>query len=234
MASTTDERLAHRGSRAAGVGAIAFGVLTFAQLTLVNAPGGSYEESAVTDFLTTGHRVVVIAAFPLALLGVLGLVVFVSELRRLAVRSGAERVGGVVSVLGGAAAASFAIGWAVHCGLALAHVEGGEQVVISPTTTYTLSEIGVTFVFGSGAVLFGLALLSFAVAAKHAASPQMRLAMAIAGVAGVAGLAFFTFFLQLLLVTGVGVALVVRSRRTDLARSGDPEGLPQGLATAQG
>src|SRR3954454_6437395 len=174
MASTTHERPAHRGSKAAGIGAIAFGVLTFAQLTLANAPGGSYEESAVTEFLTKGHRVVVIAGFHFALLGVLGLVVFVAELRRLAVQSGAERAGGVISGLGGAAAASFAIGWAVHCGLALAQAEGGEQVVVGPTTTYTLSEIGVTFIFGSGAILFGLALLTFAFAAKGAVSSRMR------------------------------------------------------------
>jgi hypothetical protein len=234
MASTTNERLVHRGSRAAGVGAIAFGVLTVAQLTLANPPGGSYEESAVAEFLTKGHRLVVIALFHLALLGVLGLVVFVAELRRLAVQSGAEQAGGVISTLGGAAAASFALGWAVHCGLVLAHVEGGDQVVMSPTITYTLSQIGVTFVFGSGAILFGLALLAFAIAAKDAVSPRMRLAIATAGVAGIAGLAFFTFFLQMLLVIGIGLALLLRAREADVARSGDPEGLPRGLASAQG
>jgi hypothetical protein len=210
-----------RDGMSAGVGAVAFGVLSITQLLIVNAPGGGYSAPAVTEFLGSGHRVAVIVVFHLAMLGVLGLVWFVAGLRDLGARVAGEARAYVVSGLGFAAAACFAIGWAVDTGQALAHTEGGADVVIPKTTTYLISQVGVTFVFGCGAMLLGLALLAFVRLARPVLSRPMRVALMIAGVAGFAGLAFFTFFLQLLIVTGVGVALLVRRDQAGLVASSE-------------
>ena len=201
------------GQISAGVGALAFGVLSLAQMLTANAPGGAYSASDVTHFLAAGHRATVIVVFHLAMLGVLGLVTFTAGLRDTVARVAGDHPAQVVSGLGTAAAACFAIGWGVGTGQALAHTEGGAQVVVPATTTYLISQIGVTFVFGCGAILLGLALLVFVRVTRTELSRPMRATLVTAGIAGFAGLAFFTFFLQLLLVAGVGVALLVRRQQ---------------------
>lgn len=210
--ATAGDRDRRGTARNAGLGAIAFGVLTLAQLQISDSPGGSYDQASVASFLASGHRVAVIVLFQLAVLGILGLVAFMAELRAAAAAA-SERAANVVWGLGVAAAACFTIGWGIDGGLALSHTEGGKDVVVTPATTYVLSEIGTTFIFGCGAILLGLALLAYVRAAGATLPRGVRVATAVAGVAGVAGLAFFTFFLQMLLIIGVGVALVVRRQQ---------------------
>ena len=41
----------------------------------------------------------------------------------------------------------------------VAHLEGGGRSAISPAVTYLISEIGVVFIFGCGAILLGFALI---------------------------------------------------------------------------
>lgn len=56
-----------RATVLAGVGGIAFSVLTVVGIVLSEPPGGEYKESQVADYLSKGHRPVVIVAFYLGL-----------------------------------------------------------------------------------------------------------------------------------------------------------------------
>jgi hypothetical protein len=205
----------HGRAVAGGIGAIAFSVSSLMMIFIGNPPGGGFEQAAVTSFLGTGHRVVVIVLFHLAMLGVMGLLVFLGELRARVGEVGG-RASSLLNGLGGAAAACFAIGWGVVCGQALAHAEGGPQVVVSSSTTYLVSQVGVTFVFGCGAALLGLAMLTAAATALEMARP-LKATLVTAGVAGFAGLAWITFFVMLVLVGATGVALLTRTERLSMA-----------------
>jgi hypothetical protein len=202
------------GSLLAGVGAIAFAVVTFVAVTVVNAPGGNYDASTVANFVARGHAVAAIVATHLALLGVLGLICLVAQLRDALPES--RRAGSIVWGTGIAAAASFAIGWGVVGGQVLAHLEGGSRIAIPAPITYLISEVGVMFIFGCGAILLGFALVVFALNARTVFPAWLRRLTLVAGVCGIAGLAFFTFFALLFLLAVVGVWLVATARRSAL------------------
>jgi hypothetical protein len=182
----------------AGSSGIAFGALTFAALTLSGSPGGGYSASAVDSFLAPGHRAAALAALLCGLLGITGLVGLLARLR--------DEAGGrspIVWGVGLAGAASFAAGYAVIAGLVLADWEGGAAVVVPAPITYVISEIASVLIFGPGAMLVGIALITAATAGR------VRWPMLVAGVCGVAGLAFFPFFALLLWAIGSGVRIAV-------------------------
>ena len=52
----------------AGIGSLAFSVLSLTASTLVNNPGGGYTESAVTDYLAASHFPVVLLSLCMGLL----------------------------------------------------------------------------------------------------------------------------------------------------------------------
>lgn len=81
-----------RGSIVAGVGGISFAVLTFAAQFVGKPPGGTYHASDVADYLAKGHRPSVYVSEYLVLLGVLGLICLLANLRDR-VRSKAKRSG---------------------------------------------------------------------------------------------------------------------------------------------
>ena len=210
--SNTHQTLTH--DRAAGAGMLAFGGLTLAATFLVNAPGGGYSRSQVADFLSSGHRVPVIAAGLLALLALAGLVTFLAEARaRIENAGGSRQTAAAGWGIGIAATAAFAAGWSVALGQVLAHAEGGSHVRIAPAVTYLISEIGVVLIFGAGAFLLGVALITLA-AAAHDAVPQWlrRLSIAI-GVAGLTSLAWAPFFLMLVGASVAGIGLLASHRR---------------------
>jgi hypothetical protein len=203
------------GALLAGVGAIAFSVSTVAALLVANAPGGDYSASTVADYLAHGHRVAVIVVTQLALLGVLGLIYLLAYLRdRLSAAPENRGAGSIVWGAGLAAAASFALGWGVIGGQVIAHLEGGSAIVIPAPVTYLISEIGVMFIFGSGAVLLGFALIVLMLSSRAVLPTWLRRVTLVAGLCGVAGLAFFTLFVLMLLLAVIGVWLVATARRS--------------------
>src|SRR6476660_6020087 len=106
-----------RAPTVAGVGALAFSVLSFTASILVNNPGGGYDESIVTQYLSPGHFPVVLLGLCLGLLGVVGLLTLLSYLRELMGAGGnGQQLGNVFWSTGVASAACFAVGWGFIAG----------------------------------------------------------------------------------------------------------------------
>ena len=191
-----------------GIGGIAFGVLTVISVTLSKAPGGGFNPSDAADYLAKGHRVVAILSAYLGWIGVLGLICLLAGLRDL-LPPGAQWARSVFWGTGLAGAASFAVGWGVIGGQVVAHTEaggsGGTPISIAPDVTYLLSEVGVVFIYGSGATMLGLALITLMIGARGMVPAWLRWSTLVAGLCGVAGLAFFPFFLLLLWAAVAGV-----------------------------
>jgi hypothetical protein len=206
----TVERSDNRNAFSAGIGGIAFSVLTLVAVIVANTPGGNYSTSQVTDYLASGHRVPVIVVFHLALLGLVGLVALLAHLRD----SLPSRAASIVWGIGLTAAACFAIGWGIAVGQVIAHLEGGNAIAVSPAVTYLISQIGVVFIFGCGAILLGLTLIVLTLNAKALLPGWLRWFTLACGLAGVAGLAFFTFFLFMLWGLASGLWLLSVARRT--------------------
>ncbi len=204
---------AHQDSRkatvTAGLGALAFSVLTLVAVIVANAPGGNYSASAVADYLAHGHRVAVIVVFHLAILGLLGLIAAFAHLRD---QLESRRAANVFWGAGLASVACFAVGWGIVGGQVVAHVEGGSAVAISPALTYLISEIGVVFIFGCGAILLGFALIILMLNARSFLPSWLRWLTLVCGLAGVAGLAFFTFFVLMLWGLATGAWLIAGDR----------------------
>jgi hypothetical protein len=123
----------------------------------------------------------------------------------------------VVWGLGIAGTASFAAGWALVGGEAVARLERGSSPAVPASVTYLVSEIGAVFIFGAGAIMLGLALLAYAVRAADTLPAWLRWSTAVAGVAGIAGLAFFPAFLFMLWWILAGAWLIASSRRNAAA-----------------
>jgi hypothetical protein len=204
----------------AGVGALAFSVLSFTALTLVNSPGGGYAESTVTDYLAASHFPVVLLGLCLGLVGVVGLLCLLSYLRELIGTDATEQqLGNVFWGTGVASAACFAVGWGFVAGQPVAHAEAGSVLAIPPTVTHLISETGGSvMIYGAGSMLLGLALAILFI--RPAALPTwLRWLTLIAAIAAFAGLAFFTFFLVLLWGVVVGLWLLIADRRRKTSRT---------------
>ena len=203
-----------RATTVAGVGALAFSVLSFTALILVNSPGGGYTESTVTQYLAAGHFPVVLLALCLGLLGVVGLLCLLSYLRELMGQGAdAQQFGNVFWGTGVASAACFAVGWGFVAGQPVAHAEAGSVLAVPPTITHLISETGGSvMIFGSGAMLLGLALAILFL--NPAALPTwLRWLTLIAAVAAFAGLAYFPFLLVLVWGVIVGLWLLMAESR---------------------
>jgi hypothetical protein len=206
------ESRSDRGPLLAGVGAIAFGILTIVAVFVANAPGGNYSLSSVTDYLAHGHRIAAIVVTQLALLAILGLICLLAQLRdTISIEPANKRAGTIVWGTGVAAAAAFAIGWGVLGGQIVAHLEGGSPIVIPPAVTYLISEIGAVFIFGCGAALLGLALIVLMLNSRTTLPTWLRRLTLFAGLCGIAGLAYFTFFV--LMIWGVVIGIWLLSTR---------------------
>jgi hypothetical protein len=201
------------GSALAGVGSIAFSVLTIVGLALANPPGGTYKASDAEKYVTKGHHVAVFASVYVLLLAVLGLLLLLAYLRDLlSAAPNGERMARVFWAMGIGAATSFAVGWAIVLGYAIAHAFGGSGVVVDPAVTYLASELGFSVVFGPAAILLGFALIAFAVGARTLVPAWLRWSTLVAGLAGVVSLAFFPAALVLLWGIVMGIWLLVLGR----------------------
>jgi hypothetical protein len=203
----------NRRSRNAGLGAVAFGVMTLVAMFLSDSPGGSYSAADVSTYLSRGDRPTQLISFFLAMFAIPGLVYMLAHLRdTLAATPERHRAASIVWGTGLAAAACFAIGWGVDGGQIFAHWEGGSAVAIPAPVTYLISEIGVVFIFGCGAMLLGFALITCTLSAKGLLPTWLRGVVFLIGMCGVAGLAWATFFVMLLGTAGVGIWLMTRGR----------------------
>ena len=202
-----------RATTIAGIGALAFSVLTFTASVLANSPGGGYAESNVTQYLEAGHFPIVLLALCLGLIGVVGLLFLLSYLRELmGTSANGQLIGSAFWGTGVASAACFAVGWGFIAGQPVAHAEAGSVLAVPPTITHLISETGGSvMLFGSGAMLLGLALamLFFTSTALPA---WLRWLTLVAAIAAFAGLAFFPFTLVLLWGVVVGLWLLVADR----------------------
>ena len=202
----------------AGIGSIAFSVLTIVGLFLANPPGGTYKASDAVKYVSKGHHVAVFASVYVLLLAVLGLFLLLAYLRDLL--NGApdgERLARLFWGLGIGAATSFAVGWSIVLGNAIAHAFGGSGVVIDPAVTYLASEMGFAAVFGPGAILLGFALIAFVIGSRTLVPAWLRWSTLVAGLAAVVSLAFFPSALVLLWGIVIGIWLLVAGREPAVA-----------------
>jgi hypothetical protein len=200
-------------SALAGVGSIAFSVLTIVGLALANPPGGTYKASDAVKYVAKGHHVAVFASVYVLLLAVLGLLLLLAYLRDLlSAAPDGERVARIFWAMSIGAATSFAVGWAIVLGNAIAHAFGGSGVVVDPAVTYLASELGFSVVFGPAAILLGFALIAFVIGGRALVPAWLRWSTLVAGVAGVVSLAFFPAALVLLWGIVMGIWLLVPSR----------------------
>jgi hypothetical protein len=200
-------------SALAGVGSIAFSVLTIVGLALANPPGGTYKASDAVKYVAKGHHVAVFASVYVLLLAVLGLLLLLAYLRDLlGAAPDGERVARIFWAMGIGAATSFAVGWAIVLGNAIAHAFGGSRVVVDPAVTYLASELGFSVVFGPAAILLGFALIAFVIGGRALVPVWLRWSTLVAGVAGIVSLAFFPAALVLLWGIVMGIWLLVPSR----------------------
>jgi hypothetical protein len=200
----------------AGIGAMAFSISTVVALVVANPPGGNYKASAVTDYLAKGHRITVIVAVQVALLGLVGLVYLLAHFRQLLAAGPARSTFWGTGI---AAAGAFAVGWGFVVSQVIAHWEGGSAIVVSPAVTYLISVVGIALIYGAGAILLGCALIVLMLNSSALLPSWLRWLTLVAGVAGIGGLAFFTFYVLMLWGVIVGLWLVaggLRSATTEL------------------
>jgi hypothetical protein len=198
----------------AGIGGIAFGVLTFAATAVANGPGGNYKASNATSFVASGHRAAVFVALYLVIIAVLGLIVLLAHLREV-MSVGTDEQPVALSIFWGtglAAAVCWAAGWAVALSVPIAYAVGGDGFSIGPAQTYAIVEAGFAILFGPGSILLGLALIILGLAARATLPAWLRWVTVIAGVLGLASPAFFPWFALLIWGVIIGIWLLAAPR----------------------
>jgi hypothetical protein len=205
----------------AGLGAIAFAVLTVVGVVVGGAPGGNYAQADAVNYVSIGHLPAVIVSGYLAMLGVLGLIGLLAFLREvIRTRAGSEVGSSVFWGAGLASAASLAVGWGLVSGIAVAAAEGGSAnpgnpggaATLTPAQTYMLSDTGINVLYGSGAILLGFALVVLAKASAGALPTWLRWLTAIVGVLAVASPAYFPAFMIPIWGVVIGVWLIAAGR----------------------
>lgn len=203
-------------SRWPGVGALGFAVLWMAGVLLAAPPGGDYSVKDLQDFTASGHRTAVGIGMVLSLIGVLGLLVLITHLRRMA----AGRSGGDGSFVWGAgllAAAGFAIGTVLIDVVPMGLANGGRAIPAS--VTYMFTQTGFAAAWGIGGTFLAVTLLALAIPGAVAMPSWLRWFTVVAGVVGLFSLAFFPFFILVLWALVAGIWLLVASPATERAGS---------------
>jgi hypothetical protein len=202
-----------RGSTLAGIGGITFGVLTAAANVVGGAPGGNYVEADVANYVGASHFPIVIVTGYLAVLGVVGLICLIAYLREVI---GAQPDRAIEANIfwgtGIASAASFAVGWGLVTGIAVAAAEGGSGASIPHPVTYVLSDTFINVLFGSGAILLGFALIALMLGSRGSLPNWLRWVSLVAGVLALTAPFYFASPAVPLWGIVVGVWLVVRGR----------------------
>ena len=214
--------------RAAGLGLLAYGVLTPAAFMTIGAPGGAYDEHSVTTYLSSSHWGL---AFGLAYLGAfasLGLLVFGTRMSELLGTAGA-----LVRGLGVAGAAAGVIGWFLVGGISVAFAEGARPVVaeVPHSVVYLVSEMSNLVAVCASAFCVGAMALVLARALGATLPRWLRIATYVAGPCGLFAPLFFPLFVFWLWTIAFAVWLVrvpgaelsvTGRRRTPASREGSP------------
>jgi hypothetical protein len=184
--------LSSRGSTLAGAGGIAFGVLTAVASVISGAPGGNYAQADALNYVKIGHFPIVVVSGYLAVLAVLGLICLLAYLREvIAAQPDRTLAAGIFWGAGLASVASFAVGWGLVTGIALAAAEGGSGASLPPAATYVLSDTMLNVIFGSGAIMLGFALIALMLGSGGAFPDWVRWVSLVAGVLALTGPFFF-------------------------------------------
>jgi hypothetical protein len=205
----------------AGIGALAFGILTFVGLALMNPPGGNYKAHDIEKYLKHGHRVAVFAGLYVEILAALGLLLLLAYLRDRVAAPATRFASWIVGVIGGS---MILLGFTVAAAGAIARAYGGSGVVVPPTTSYLVSETGAAMVWGPGGVLLGVSLLLLAAPRGVALPAWLRWLTLIAGVLGLASPAFFPSLALLVWAIVTGIWLLTVSARPEAAARSEPAG----------
>ena len=210
------------GSVLAGVGAIAFSVfaapVSVVSLVVQSAPGGTYSESDVANYVSIGFLPTVIVTGYLALAGVIGLICVLAYLREaIGVEPSRKVAASVFWGTGLAAAASIAVSWGLLTGIAVAAAEGGSAASVSHPDIYVLSDTSKNVLFGSGGILLGFALIALMVASRGQLPNWLRWLTLIVGVLAVASPALFPAFAIPIWGIVIGVWLMAARRASGSA-----------------
>lgn len=204
------------GIVAAGIGSIAFGVLTFVALIVGGPQGGNYSAADVAAYISSNHVVVAGGMALCGLVGAAGLMCLGAYLRQ---RADLEAPGSIwPQVLWGltlGSAVCFAVSWGIFVSQPIGNNEAGTNLNVPPTIIYSIGISGDELMFESAATLLGLALILSAIVNLPRWPGWLRWSSLVVGLAGIVSLAFFPFFLLLLWALVVGVWLLLR-RRTAL------------------
>jgi hypothetical protein len=193
----------------AGVGALAFGVITWVAFMIANPPGGNYKASDMASYIAKGHRPSVFISVYLMLLATVGLLLALARLRD-AIEPGARR--SFFWGLSIAAATSWMAGYAlvVTPSTALAF-SSGDLKTLDPSLVYTLAEGGWAMMYGAGGLMLGVALITFAL--RPVAVPAwVRWVTLVGGVASFAAIAWFPMFLVYIWAIVIGLWFLVADR----------------------
>jgi len=202
------------GAIAAGVGAIAFGLLTFAAIVIGGPMGGNYAAADVANYIS-GGRVVIVGAIALwGLLGAAGLICLGAYLRH---RADAEAAGSIwPQVMWGltlGSAICFAVSWGIFVSQPIGNNEAGTNLNVPPTIIYSIGIAGDELIFESAATLLGLAMILGAVTNLPRLPGWLRWITLAVGILAITSLAFFPFFLILLWAIVMGIWLLAGGRR---------------------
>ena len=175
--------------RTAGLGLLAYGIGTPVAFMTIGAPGGDYEDSIVTDYISSGHRVPAIAIAYLGAFAALGLLPFAARMRR-ELRSGGDVFWG----LSVAATSASVVGWFLLGGIPVVMAEGGSALAGLPhDVVYALSEVSILVAVGASSFLVGAAAL--VLAARAPLPGGLRVFTVVGGVCGLLASFFFPIFL---------------------------------------
>jgi len=193
---------------AAGVGALAFGILTFVALLIASPPGGTYSTKDITNYLAKGHRAAVIVAIYVLVLAIIGMLLMLWRMRDEIVGTRGTLFWG----LGIASAACWLAGFAIVIAPATSLAfSGGKLTTLPGTLTYTVAEAGWAVAYGAGGILLGAALVTYAIG-PVAAPAWVRWTTLVAGVAALAEIAWFPQFLVYVWAIAIGIWTLVSKR----------------------
>ena len=200
--------------RAAGLGLLAYGIITPVAFITIGSPGGNYDDPTVASYMSSGHWT---TAFALAYAGAfacLGLLLFASR-----VRHELSSDGSVFWALAVCATAAGVVGWFLVGGLAVAFAEGGHALASVPhPVVYMVGEMSNLIAVCSSAFFAGCAAL---VLASQATLPSwLRVASYVAGVCGILAAVFFPLFLFWLWAIILGGREVLATTHTTRASHG--------------
>jgi hypothetical protein len=191
-------------SRWAGVGALGFAILWMGGVILAAPPGGNYSVKDLQDFTASGHRSAVVVGMALSLIGVVGLLLAITHLRRFA--AARPDGGGFVWSAGLISAAGFAIGTVLVDVVPMGLANGGRPIPAS--VTYMFTQTGFAAAWGIGGSFLAVTLLALAVPGVAAMPSWLRWFTVVAGVIGLFSLAFFPFFILVLWALVAGIWLI--------------------------